>query len=268
MIVPLVDGIRIFHKCFHSFERYPLPKTSPSMLTTLLILWLARSNLRIAHHRLRKAVSILAICAIIMTCIPARCLGGDPLDRGTGGRSLADAQPKQESWPKQESRPEQESSSSKTQSDSGHEQLREGTLIPPTVGQIVLLGRRWAFVPAGREPASEDGLVTVEQKVRALAASRDSKPRPTRLGDAARTKVHSSARYRPATLVRKDTTLEAAGDLNQPHLVVVENLMLQRIVEAIRADSSDDRWTVSGQVTEFFKENRLLIHTAQRANSN
>jgi hypothetical protein len=130
-----------------------------------------------------------------------------------------------------------------------------------------LLGRRWVFVPAGQHSASQHELLTVEQRFRAPAASQDSNPRPTRLGAATETKIHSSAQYAPATLVRNDTTPEVVVDRNQPHLVVVENLMLQRIVEAIRADASDDQWTVSGEVTEFFKENRLLIHTAQRANS-
>ena len=44
--------------------------------------------------------------------------------------------------------------------------------------------------------------------------------------------------------------------------------MLQRIVEAIREDADDDRWTVSGQVSEFFDQNRLIIRTAQRSGGN
>jgi hypothetical protein len=94
--------------------------------------------------------------------------------------------------------------------------LREGTRIPPTTGQVMPVGRQWAFVPttspqaAGGEPAAEP----------------------------------STARF-----------------------VLVENLMLQRIVEAIRADSRDNSWLLSGEVTEFFQENRLLIRTAQRAAS-
>ncbi len=43
--------------------------------------------------------------------------------------------------------------------------------------------------------------------------------------------------------------------------------MLQRIAEAVRADGWDDHWRVSGEVTEFFNENQLLIRTAQRAGS-
>ncbi len=44
--------------------------------------------------------------------------------------------------------------------------------------------------------------------------------------------------------------------------------MLQRIVEATRADANDDRWEVSGEILEFFEQNRLLIRTIQRANAN
>ena len=52
------------------------------------------------------------------------------------------------------------------------------------------------------------------------------------------------------------------------HLVLIaENLMLQRIVEAIREDELDTSWEVTGKVTEYFDENRLTIITAQRAES-
>ena len=69
-------------------------------------------------------------------------------------------------------------------------------------------------------------------------------------------------------LVRGDSVFdqEPAGEV--AHILVTENLMLQRIVEAIRADATDDRWMVSGEVSEFFNENRLTIRTAQRANVN
>ena len=42
--------------------------------------------------------------------------------------------------------------------------------------------------------------------------------------------------------------------------------MLQRIVKAIRSDPTDDHWVISGEISEFFGENRLAIRLAQRAN--
>jgi len=89
--------------------------------------------------------------------------------------------------------------------------LREGTRVPLTTGRIVMLGRRWAFVP-----------------------------------------------------VRE----EAEGKSNSPPLsqiILQENLMLQRIAKAINTDASDDHWIITGEVTEFFSENRLMIQLAQRA---
>ncbi len=95
--------------------------------------------------------------------------------------------------------------------------LREGTRIPPTVGRVVLIGRRWAFVPASHDAAPE---------------------------------------------------AKSVPHLELPQMVISENLMLQRIAEAIHVDSSDDSWTISGEIAEFFDSNRLIIVTAQRANSN
>ena len=39
--------------------------------------------------------------------------------------------------------------------------------------------------------------------------------------------------------------------------------MLQRIVEAMRDNAIDDRWEISGEILEFFDQNRLLIRTAR-----
>ena len=50
-------------------------------------------------------------------------------------------------------------------------------------------------------------------------------------------------------------------------LVLIENLMLQRIAESVRSDNSDDRWILTGTMTEYFGENRMVIETAQRSNA-
>ena len=51
---------------------------------------------------------------------------------------------------------------------------------------------------------------------------------------------------------------------SEPIVLIAENLMLQRLVQAIREDELDSLWRVTGRVTEYFGENRLTILTAQR----
>lgn len=48
-------------------------------------------------------------------------------------------------------------------------------------------------------------------------------------------------------------------------MIVLENLALQRIAEAIKIDSSDSRWVISGRITEFRDQNYLWIERATRA---
>ncbi|MGI9474099.1 MAG: hypothetical protein ACR2NZ_21340, partial [Rubripirellula sp.] len=73
-------------------------------------------------------------------------------------------------------------------------QLREGTLITSTVGRIVMMGRRWAFVRTTDQNPPDADVV-----LRALPApATDEKPRPKRLGLAslpahARIQFHSIA---------------------------------------------------------------------------
>lgn len=149
------------------------------------------------------------------------------------------------------------------------ELLREGTLIPPTVGRIVMLGRRWAFIPARQVQKTDDDLVTFgSDRAVASMVSFTRKPRPTRLGAGSTSFSASADSKMGVTLVRTETSNGNTFRTVLPQVLVVENLMLQRIAEAIRADGSDDRWTVSGEVMEYFNENQLLIRTAQRAGSN
>jgi len=48
---------------------------------------------------------------------------------------------------------------------------------------------------------------------------------------------------------------------------VLENLALQRIVDAVSQDPNDLRWTTTGVITEFGGENWLLLSTVFRAPS-
>jgi hypothetical protein len=140
--------------------------------------------------------------------------------------------------------------------------LREGTLIPTTPGRIVLIGRRWAFIPTSPHAASSDPLASV-----------GAWPERPRTVDSRSNTATLPSSYRSSL----DVAANSATDLGSPtaargkptvQMLITENLMLQRIVEAIREDAADDRWTVSGEVSEFFDQNRLIIRTAQRAGGN
>ena len=61
------------------------------------------------------------------------------------------------------------------------------------------------------------------------------------------------------------TEIPSTGTAMNFPVLVVENLLLQRVVEAVRDDTIADRWSVTGRLTEFFGENRLILQTARRA---
>lgn len=48
-------------------------------------------------------------------------------------------------------------------------------------------------------------------------------------------------------------------------LEALENLALERVVQAVRADASDKRWLVTGQVTEYRGRNYILLERVSRA---
>jgi hypothetical protein len=139
--------------------------------------------------------------------------------------------------------------------------LREGTRIPPTTGRIVMLGRRWVFIAVTDQDVDET-VTRLDPTVRRAFMVKNVKHRPTRLGHHEQRK--SPKRFRPAAAPIQEMNPSVPDALKQ--ILLHENLMLQRIVEAIQADPTDDHWVVSGEVTEFFDENRLSIHLAQRAN--
>lgn len=214
------------------------------MLFMLLILWLSKSSTREAAGRAIATFAIIVALALQSATSSSTAIAEDQSDRGSG--SVLN--------------PERKAAVKR-------ELLREGTLIPPTVGRIVMLGRRWAFIPADQSPTRNEDLVEFGRKTQSSFASYANKPRPTRLG----TKTSLASTSSPSEteqLVREVANRGNHFQTALPQVLVVENLMLQRIAEAIRADGSDDRWTVSGEVTEYFNENQLLIRTAQRAAAN
>jgi len=148
--------------------------------------------------------------------------------------------------------------------------MREGTRIPPTVGRVSMLGRRWVFVPVRERDQQEQATAAAPVVKHALGVVQIA-PKATRLGvapksTAPKTIAPSSSALTPFHTV--GVPLEAVADqqrLSFEQILLQENLMLQRIVEAIQEDPTDDHWVVSGEVTEFFNENRLSIQVAQRA---
>lgn len=140
--------------------------------------------------------------------------------------------------------------------------LREGTLIPLTAGRIVEMGRRWAFVPASLQEEMAAEAANLSDDAFGFPRRRANGTSLDRRGD-------SSIRSDRDVLTLGMRSPDAAGrNLLKTQIIVCENMMLQRVVEAIRVDASDDRWTISGEVTEFFGQNRLVIRTAQRAATN
>lgn len=153
--------------------------------------------------------------------------------------------------------------------------LREGTVVPPTVGRVVHLGRRWAFVPL--HPSADSPLPPLNELRETTPAPAHARPamdrdqrqltvnRGVQLGWDLETAPADHA-VTPLAGQRSDENL--SGAQRGQYILLCENQMLQRIVESIRADANDDRWEISGEILEFFEDNRLLIRTIQRANSN
>ncbi len=237
------------------------PQLAPTMLILPLLIWWARSSFAISRDVIQAGISVLTITVMAMSggtgC--TLCCAADGYHRSMGFSAVAQMNSVERNAGGDES---------------GFSHQREGTLLPPTVGRIVMLGRRWAFVPTiesterqgddfvGSQPTFKYSSVRNGQGAH---ESHNEKPRPSRLGGATPNRQWSV--QMTSTAVgdgQAESTVEAK---RVPHVIIVENLMLQRIVEAVRADASDDHWMVSGEVTEYFKENRLIIRTAQRANS-
>jgi hypothetical protein len=237
------------------------------MLLLTLILWWARAPMRLFDGRLRTAIAIVAIVILAFPCgtVTPSCIADDRFNADPGRSALVstgDAKQKRPgSLPKNQQR------------------LREGTLVPQTVGRILLRGRRWEFVSETARSRADDAVAATNQRRTWLvgfqpparptyqpsARSTHQPPaRPTQLGSSTRT---TGIMDRAETLASVPAAEKARGPALPMSIILTENLLLQRVAEAIRANPSDDQWVVSGEITEFFDENRLIIRTAQRSNA-
>jgi len=107
--------------------------------------------------------------------------------------------------------------------------LREGTRVANQVGRFTQADGAWYFTPAA--PAG---------------------PLVSASGD-------------PVASASTQTSVSNSPPATSARMRVLENLSLQRVVQMIEQDPSDNRWMISGVVTEFFSDNRLMMMTAVRA---
>lgn len=198
-------------------------------------------------HDLRNRLPVLATIALLS--LGSAALAGDSFLRSTRGLTNID-----------------DRATDTDRGDVSNARLREGTLVPPTPGRIVLIGRRWAFIPARADAAQSDPLaMTGELPATSLPVASRPESASSPFGYRSSTDPSNGGNGDPTSPVNSPV-----GARGKPtgQMLISENLMLQRIVEAIREDADDDRWTVSGQVSEFFDQNRLIIRTAQRSGGN
>ena len=154
----------------------------------------------------------------------------------------------------------------------GYTRLREGTSIPATLGKVVALGpRRWAFVPLAKPglkdveavPDSDSVKITVNQQREIVTGRVDP---VTLLNKISTIRDGDKRRQDNVVISAMSSAVSSVADesRSEPIVLIAENLMLQRLVQAIREDELDSLWRVTGRVTEYFGENRLTILTAQR----
>jgi len=160
--------------------------------------------------------------------------------------------------------------------------LREGTRVGPLTGRFVRTGQRWRFLPdtpgGALSDVSQLGSQGDEFQAFPFAADSQSVRRTTRIDSKTlrRRSTSSSTAYSVASVADQlaSTGLTPVdGHVASPEttrqalsmVLVIENLMLQRVADAVEADSNELRWTITGLITEFRDENRLLLTTIQRA---
>lgn len=154
----------------------------------------------------------------------------------------------------------------------GYTRLREGTSIPATLGKVVALGpRRWAFVPLTKPVLKDVEAVTDSESVK-ITVNQQREIVTGRVDPV--TLLNKISTFRDGDKGRQDNVVVSAmsstgssvadESRSEPIVLIAENLMLQRLVQAIREDELDSLWRVTGRVTEYFGENRLTILTAQR----
>ena len=247
------------------------------LLLPLLVLW-AHAPMKFPKYMMRSLTVLVVLIAILSpVCLQNKASGAEgdlPDNRLRSDKMLAAADGNANQM-----RPAK---------------MREGTLVPQTVGRFVPAGRRWMFIPESVVDATNDVVMAnpdhthpsrgIFQPVSASLHATPSGQSPFAftedgtIQNPLRSSLTGGEAAAPDHILVGQPEAMLPGpapdpdpDPNNPielsRVVVAENLMLQRIVEAIRIDGADDRWTVSGRLTEYFDENRLQLQTAERATS-
>jgi hypothetical protein len=135
--------------------------------------------------------------------------------------------------------------------------LREGTYLGPLRGRFVVRGQRWSFLVDQQTSGDE----TDKSQLIDDGLAREVRPAHNTLLGQRRgelmTAEHALESLTPSSTITTKPVFDS--------MIVVENLMLDRIARAIDDDPQDDYWTITARVTEFQDENRLMILTANRA---
>jgi len=140
----------------------------------------------------------------------------------------------------------------------------------------MLLGQT-GEAPQGKQGSrgkSDAGLKETKGETEAAAATGKNEPNKTASTaskDLAKSKdvvrLREGHRFENLTAMIQITETERflatiEGDKN---FLVLDNLALERIAEAMRVDSTDNRWVLTGRVTEFRGQNYVWVERATRA---
>lgn len=111
--------------------------------------------------------------------------------------------------------------------------------------------------------------VSTKGEAPAKGSETEVKPSPVKEADKNKdsTRWREGHRIESATVTFQISETERfqAALSSEKGLTALENLALERIADAMRVDSADNRWVVTGRVTEFRGQNYLWIERATRA---
>lgn len=150
--------------------------------------------------------------------------------------------------------------------------LREGTRIGPIRGRFVLRGQRWWFIVKETALADRSHLAQMMDtgNARTITEARSTilkrKTTVVRSGAGSQSSYEQRVVEEDAVGQVQPVNKARRHVLTPPFasVIVVENLMLDRIAAATDEDPADDHWTITGRITEFQNDNRLILTTAHR----
>ena len=158
---------------------------------------------------------------------------------------------------------------------------REGSLLIPTSGRIVHLSGRWVFLPDAITETTASPQSDAAASPWAMVTPMTSRGSESMPGLGGSTDDPRSAAMRRLNYRRNTSTGHGGSSMasvpgrrnpqngnaspSHRYWVLSENLMLQRVVESIRVDATDNRWTLGGRFSEFEGQNFIVVQSAVRA---